>query len=366
MSDYKEVRTAFLERAGIKHGFFNAGMSEMVTPAMVAAVSNNGGMGVIPAMNLSGEQILDYARQVRALTDRPFAIEISVVNDRPAEQTPEQAAKPYLQLADALSPLLAELELPCTPEAVVKGYDFSGQKAPSFAEQFNAVLEAAPAAVISACGGFREDEADRIKAAGILNIGTVTTLREAKVLATADCDALIVQGAEASGVRQSFEDRDDILVGLLTLVPAAARVTGLPIFAAGGISSAEQVRALETLGAAGVVVGTALLTTQESQADDMHRYYAQYGTSADVVMTRLYHGRYARVLNNGLIEAMNGYESIFGPFPGQWALMGAIDRRARELGRNDLMVRAIGQSIGSSAYQTVKACMEALFDGQKA
>ncbi|TMA43645.1 MAG: hypothetical protein E6J83_09935, partial [Deltaproteobacteria bacterium] len=44
------------------------------TPALVAAVSEAGGLGSVGAAYLTGEQIVAAARQVRALTERPFAI----------------------------------------------------------------------------------------------------------------------------------------------------------------------------------------------------------------------------------------------------------------------------------------------------
>jgi len=196
---------------------------------------------------------------------------------------------------------------------------------------------------------------------GIVNIGTATTLREAKVLRAAGCGAVIVQGAEAAGPRLSFEDPEDALVGLMSLVPAAVRATGLPVIAAGGIASAEQVNALLAMGAAGVSVGTALLTTAESSACDAHRYYAEFGTACDTVLTRIYNGRLSRVLRNALVEALDDWELMTAGYPAQKALMGPLDRCASEVGRNDLVMLPLGQSAGRSAYRRTADCVHALF-----
>ena len=135
----------------------------------------------------------------------------------------------------------------------------------------------------------------------------------------------------------------------------------LLIKAAGGIASAEQVNALLAMGAAGVSVGTALLTTAESSACDAHRYYAEFGTACDTVLTRIYNGRLSRVLRNALVEALDDWELMTAGYPAQKALMGPLDRCASEVGRNDLVMLPLGQSAGRSAYRRTADCVHALF-----
>ena len=136
---------------------------------------------------------------------------------------------------------------------------------------------------------------------------------------------------------------------------------GKGIKAAGGIASAEQVNALLAMGAAGVSVGTALLTTAESSACDAHRYYAEFGTACDTVLTRIYNGRLSRVLRNALVEALDDWELMTAGYPAQKALMGPLDRCASEVGRNDLVMLPLGQSAGRSAYRRTADCVHALF-----
>ena len=135
----------------------------------------------------------------------------------------------------------------------------------------------------------------------------------------------------------------------------------IPVIAAGGIASADQVNALLAMGAAGVSVGTALLTTAESSACDAHRYYAEFGTACDTVLTRIYNGRLSRVLRNALVEALDDWELMTAGYPAQKALMGPLDRCASEVGRNDLVMLPLGQSAGRSAYRRTADCVHALF-----
>lgn len=356
MSQTQESRIRFAQMTGVETPILNAPMSGIATPAMVAAVSEAGGLGVIPATDLMPEQIIDFARQVKALTQRPFAINLTVPDDKRL-----MSQDNFLDFCDAISMLLTELELPDGTEGEwLKHYDMEGKRRPDFFKQFEAAISVKPVAMISSFGGFREPEADRLEEEGILNIGTATTLREAKVLRAAGCQAIIVQGAEAAGPRLSFEDPEDAMVGLMALVPATVKATGLPVLAAGGIATADQMQGLFAMGAAGAVIGTALLTTKESGATEVHRYYAESGTACDTVMTRIYNGRLSRVLRNGLVDALADYENKTAGFPAQWALMGPLHEQAVRLGRFDLTMLPLGQSAGRSAYRTVEACLKAL------
>ena len=342
----------FKRAAGIERAFLNAPMSEAATPALVAAVSEAGGLGVIPAAELTPDEIRSFAEAVRTRTAKPFAVNLTVPASRAAELAD------FTVFADAISPLLADLGLP--DENFETHYDLTGKKRPDFYAQFDAAIQVCPAALISSFGGFREPEADRLAEAGILNVGTATTLREAKVLRAAGCQALIVQGAEAAGPRLAFEDADDSLIGLMSLVPAAVKATGLPVLAAGGVAVPEQAEALKALGAAGVVVGTALLATEESGASDVLRYYAQHGTAADTTLTRIFTGCLARVVKNGLVEALEDYEKLTAQWPGQRELMEPLCKKAQALGRHDLLMLPIGQSAGRACWRRTADALAAL------
>ena len=153
----------------------------------------------------------------------------------------------------------------------------------SFEERFRFWLEARPAAMISTFGAFREPEEDALRVAGVLNVATASTLREAKVARAARVDAIVVQGAEAGGPRWSSVDTGAAAVGLMSLLPHVKRATGLPLIAAGGIVTPEQVRAAKVLGADACLVGSAFLTTEEARADGFYQWAATESSPADYV-----------------------------------------------------------------------------------
>jgi nitronate monooxygenase len=105
------------------------------------------------------------------------------------------------------------------------------------------------------------------------------SVEEAKAAAAAGADAVIAQGVEAGGhVRGTTP-----LLELLGRVRAAVKI---PVLAAGGITDAEGVRAVLDAGAAGAVVGTRFLLSDESHA---HADYKQRCLDAgETVLTELF------------------------------------------------------------------------------
>ena len=73
------IRTALCDLLGIEHPILLAGMGVwgMATPpALVAAVSEAGGLGVLGCSGLSPEEIRRRIKAVRALTDKPFGVDL--------------------------------------------------------------------------------------------------------------------------------------------------------------------------------------------------------------------------------------------------------------------------------------------------
>lgn len=337
----------FCRMLGIERPVLNAPMPQAAGPELAAQVSEAGGLGVLSGAGLGEEDFARAVLELQGLTQKPFAIHLELPGARPSEGDIEKARR----IADGLSELLAELGLPdpASPEGSAL-YDFTGEaRRQRFVALFARVLELRPAAVITTCGGLREPEAEALAAAGILNIGTATTLRETKVLSAAGCSAIVAQGSEAAGPRSSFEDSDDVLTGLTSLVPAAARATGLPVIAAGGICSGSQALGLSLMGASAVMLGTAFLSTRESVASPHARQAACWASAGHLTLTRLYSGRLTRALKSPLLDALEGYAAHLPAWPAHAGVMAAIDVRARALGRDDLEAVFLGQSAGRSA-----------------
>ncbi len=97
------------------------------TPAMVAAVSNAGGLGFLAAAALPPEKIASEVAAIRALTDRPFGVNLFVLE--PA--APEEAT--VRRALEAIDPLRKDLGLP--PGQPLERY------APDFRAQLETLIE---------------------------------------------------------------------------------------------------------------------------------------------------------------------------------------------------------------------------------
>ncbi len=351
MTDANNLRTNVAELCGIRHVFLNQPLPAMAGPELVAAVSEAGGLGVVPALSMSPEQITTFCARVRELTSRPFAIALDV------DETPVRVEGTE-ELFATLAPLLEELGLPLNAEQDQDNvYDL--RPTHTYQERFAAALAAKPNAVIAMFDGFREPEAEALQAAGVVNMAYFTSVLEAKVLHSAGCQVLIAQGADASGPRVSFGGARYAGASLLTLVPAAIEATKLPVIALGGIYCRSQVAALRALGAAGIMVGTALLPTEESAAQELYRYWALHGQMHDTILATTYHGiNGCRMLKNSFTDWVWRGEPI-GRVVYQ-RIFAAIEQAARRCGRRDLLVYELGLGIGRSAFERVADAVENL------
>lgn len=331
-------------------GPFGGGLS---TPELAAAVSNAGGLGSFGANHLSPDQILQVARQIRGLTDKPFALNLWVSNHDAALASFDQAA--FTAHLAPLLPLFAALNIdpPTYPERF--GY--------SFAEQIDALLEARPPvfswiygvppdAVIAAC-----------QRAGIVTVGTATTLAEAQALEAAGADMVVASGFEAGGHRAAFlRPAEESLVGTLALVPQVVDQVRVPVIAAGGIADGRGVAAALALGAQGVQIGTAFLACDESGAPAAHRARLLGAGEHDTVLTRLFSGRLARGLANRLSEELRAEEGRTAPYPAQGWIMQHIRKAALAQGRADLIAMWAGQSTRLLRHRTAAALLAALVE----
>jgi hypothetical protein len=70
------VRTGLTELLGIEAPIVLAPMGGAVSPALTAAVSNAGGLGVIPLSHGTPDEVRGSVAEITALTDRPFGVNL--------------------------------------------------------------------------------------------------------------------------------------------------------------------------------------------------------------------------------------------------------------------------------------------------
>ena len=315
----------------------NSPMAGIATPEMVAAVSNAGGLGVLAGDFLAPPDLECAVLKTRALTDRPFAVNLRARDKEGKSQffDNEQERAKAQSVARALGDLAVDLGLP---------EEYAPAQLPDFEAQLDCVLTLGVGHVCVSFGGLREVYAEMLEKAGVVMIGAATTLREVKVMRSAGVNTVVVQGAEAGGPRLNFEASDEnSLVGLMNLIGPAARASGLPVVASGGIMTGRQMAASLMAGASGVMIGTALLKSSESKAHPSHKEALSFTGDNATVLTRLYDGRLARVVDNAFIGAIADAGLNLAGYPNQWKVMYPLAEAARSCDRDDLMPMYAGQ-----------------------
>ncbi|MFE2725931.1 nitronate monooxygenase [Kitasatospora sp. NPDC059327] len=263
------------------------------TPELVAAVNAAGGLGFLAAGYRGAAAMTEQIGRVRAVTDRPFGVNLFV----PAAPGDPRAVRAYREH------LLPEAERwgVRLPEAIAPDRDDWEAKIAAL------LADPVPVPVVSYTFGLPTPEEVRaLRAAGVHQVATVTTPGEARRAEAVGVDALCVQGPEAGGHRATHgvADRPEDLP-LLDLLPAVGAVTTLPLIAAGGIADGPAVAAALRAGAVAVQVGTALLRADESGASAPHR--AALTELPETVVTRAFTGRPARGLRNAFIDRYEWY-----------------------------------------------------------
>lgn len=163
-------------------------------------------------------------------------------------------------------------------------------------------------------------------------MATATCVEEARAIAAAGLDAIIVQGWEAGGHRGLFDpDQDDAKLSTLDLLAQVRAVTDLPLVAAGGLMDGHDVRRALDAGAEAVQLGTAFVASEESAADAAYR--ARLAEGGQTVMTRAISGRPARCLTNGFTALTEGLEAAAVPdYPVAYDLGKALNAVAKAVG----------------------------------
>ena len=305
------------------------------TPQLVSAVSNAGALGFIAAAYLSGEQIAQVARAVRAQTNQPFGINLFV----PVPPAPlPNNVQPAL---DALAAYHEELRLaaPNIPERAAHPFD----------EQLAAALESGAAAFSFTFGLLPTNALNAVRARDMLVIGTATTVEEAIALERAGVDAIAAQGSEAGAHRGTFDSHagfDAAMIGTMALVPQCVDAVAIPVIASGGIMDGRGVAAALALGAEAVQMGTAFLATEESGVPTRYKDAILSARETDTRVTRAFSGRAARGLVNRFMTEVEarGATANLG-YPWQNALTRPLRTEAARQNRPEYLSLWAGQGV---------------------
>ena len=199
-------RTAKLcELLGTRYPLMQGGMAHISDARLAAAVSNAGGLGILSAASGDPEKVAAMIDETRALTDKPFGLNIMLRGNNIKE--------------------IAELAAAKKVAVVTTGAGSPAEYIPMWRE------------------------------AGIKVIPVISTAAMAQLMEKSGADAVVAEGTESGGH-----------VGEMTtmaLVPQVCDAVSIPVIAAGGIADGRGFAAAIMLGACGVQIGTRFLAAEE-------------------------------------------------------------------------------------------------------
>lgn len=367
-------RTRLCDLLGIEYPIVLAGMGsrgKATPPALVAAVSNAGGLGVIGGSGLEPEQLRDAIRQTRALTDKPIGVDLILPGNIPRDtpltrsEVRRQIEERYPKHAAFVRNIMTEHGFgphPVENEFVVAnttGADGStpGSTNRNMLQQQVDVIMSEDVQVFAAGLGDPSWVTPLAHARGMIMMGLAGSPRNAERQKQAGVDIIVAQGYEAGGHTG--------WIATLPLIPQVVdAVAPMPVLAAGGIINGRGVAGALSLGAAGVWVGTAFLASEECDIHDEHKRQIAEGRSQDFDIRKVYTGKTMRSFKNAAIKAWDdsGLDTL--PMPYQKILMDDFNSAAAAADRYDLHSNPAGQGAGGiTAIRPAAAIMEDLVTG---
>ncbi|WP_322903875.1 nitronate monooxygenase family protein [Paenibacillus campi] len=325
--------TDFCQMMGIRYPLVLAGMAGIANmPTLVAAVSNAGGLGTLGGAYVNPPQLRQMIKEIKAKTDAPFAVNLFAHIGSDQYDGWEAVLK-------QLEPIRQTLRIPAPArnEIVTPNH---------FEAQFAVLLEEHVPVISTTFGLLSAMHMQQAKSAGMLVIGTATTVAEAMQAQASGCDVIVAQGSEAGGHRGTFDIRTEPLgsnIGTMALVPQIVDHVRIPVLAAGGIMDGRGLIAALALGAQGVQMGTRFLTSAESGAHEVYKQALLQSTEESTVITNAFSGRPARGICNAFIRHWNtaGMEPL--AFPTQNTLTRAIRNAAADQHNPEHMALWAGQ-----------------------
>lgn len=228
----------------IRYPVISGGMIWCSGPELAAAVSAAGGLGLLGSGSMRPDDLRENIRKVRALTDKPFGINIPISTNKYSE---------------------ANVQV---------------------------VLEEKPPVVFTSAGN-PKTYTKILKDAGMIVAHVVSSSKFARKAEEAGCDAVVAEGFEAGG----HNGREETTT--LCLLPDVCASVSIPVIGAGGIASGRAMAAAFCLGAVGVQVGTAFALSEESAAHPAFKNYCLTLGEGDTMLlykkvspTRLVKGAY--------------------------------------------------------------------------
>lgn len=238
------MKTKITELLGIEYPIIQGGMAWVAEHKLAAAVSNAGGLGLIGAASAPPEVVRDEIRKCRALTEKPFGVNVMLLNPN----------------ADEVAKIIVE----------------EGVK------------------VVTTGAGSPSKYMDMWKKAGVKVIPVVASVAMAKMMERAGADAVVAEGMESGGHIGSTTT--------MALVPQVVDAVQIPVIAAGGIGDGRGLAAAFMLGAKAVQMGTRFVVAEESIVHENYKNKLIKASDIDSEVTGMTTGHPVRCLRNKMTK----------------------------------------------------------------
>ena len=318
---------------GIDLPIIQAPMAGAQASAMAIAVSNAGGLGSLPCAMLDAMGMRKELAIIAEKTNQPINVNFFCHTLPVADAARDQKWR------DLLAPFYAEFDI--DPATIPTG---PGRAA--FNDEMADVLDEFNPKIVSFHFGLPPDHLlERAKKRGAKILSSATTVDEARWLEAKGVDAVIAQGLEAGGHRGIFLS-DDLTtqVGTMALLPQIIRAVKIPVIAAGGIASAEGVRAALSLGAAAVQIGTAFLLCPEATISTVHRNALKSDAARHTALTNVFTGRPARGIVNRVMKTIGPINPTAPAFPLATSAIAPLRTKVEAQGSGDFSPLWSGQN----------------------
>ncbi|MBQ3378904.1 MAG: nitronate monooxygenase [Clostridia bacterium] len=228
------MKTSVTEVLGIEYPVICGAMAAVSSPRLVAAVSEAGGLGVLASGTLKPDELRRYIDETKALTDKPFAVNLLMRSDN----------------ADEMTDIIIE----------------KGVK------------------IVMSGAGSPERFMPKFKENGIKVVPVIPNVKTAKKMEALGVDAVVAEGMESGGFIGETTT--------LPLIPQVCDAVKIPVIAAGGIADGRAMAAAFILGARGIQMGTRFLACEECDIhDNCKSAVVAANDTATVIMGRaLRHG----------------------------------------------------------------------------
>jgi enoyl-[acyl-carrier protein] reductase II len=236
----------------IKYPLIQAGMIWTSGWRLASAVSNAGGLGLIGSGSMYPEVLQQHISKCKAATKHCFGVNV---------------------------PLLY----------------------PNIDKHIDIILKEKVPVVFTSAGN-PKTWTPLLKSEGIKVVHVVSSSKFAMKAEEAGCDAVVAEGFEAGGHNGKEETTT------LVLIPAVAKSVGIPVIAAGGIATGQQMAAAFALGAQGVQIGSRFAASEEASCHPFFKQAIIHSSEGDTQLA-LKSLTPVRLLKNHFYELVKEAES---------------------------------------------------------